>query len=72
MCPRWSQDIDRMKGAQPDKYVETEIKTCSDKPYPYCPSCPSLENLSKMYVDKTKDSWYARYLRFKKEEIDDD
>ncbi len=72
MCPRWSQDADRLKGTQPDKYVETEIKTCAEKPYPFCPSCPSLENLSKMYIDKKKDSWYARFLRFKREEEDDE
>ncbi len=69
-CPRWAQEMSRIRGEQPDHYVETEVKTCSEKPFPFCPSCPSLENLSKMYIDKTKDSWYARFIRFKKEEED--
>lgn len=72
-CPRWRSDAARMVGEQPVDYVKTELATCADKPFPYCVSCPSLENLSKMFIDKQKDGWYARYRRFSKdEEADDD
>lgn len=72
MCPRWSHDTSRMQGEQPTNYVETELLTCAEKPFPFCPSCPSLENLSKMFVDKKKDTWYARYKRFTQSEEADD
>lgn len=72
MCPRWKSDTDRVKGEQPETYVPTEVKTCSEKPFPFCPSCPSLEDLSKMYVDKKKDTWYARFSRFRREQEEED
>lgn len=68
-CPRWKNDGDRIKGAKPE-YVTTEIATCAERPFGYCPSCPSVEDLSKMYIDKKKDGWYSRYQRFQEEDDD--
>ena len=72
LCPRWKRDGDRVKGEKPSSYVPTELATCSEKPFEYCPSCPSREVLSKLEVDKTKDGWYSRYKRFTQEEDDAD
>lgn len=70
-CPRWDNDTARMRGELPSSYAQAEVLTCSSKPFAYCPSCPSLEDLSKMFIDKTKEGWYARYRRFIKEEGND-
>lgn len=70
-CPRWENDAARMTGEKPTHYVETELLTCASKPFFYCPSCPSLETLSNMFVDKKKDGWYSRFRRFSRE-VDDD
>lgn len=72
MCPRWSHDTERIEGKLPGMYVETELKTCKDKPFVFCSSCPSLETLSQMYVDKQKDGWYTRYRRFTRDEEEED
>lgn len=70
-CPRWRNDATRMSGEKPVEYVETELLTCANKPFSFCGSCPSLERLSQMFVDKKKDGWYSRFRRFSKEEDDD-
>lgn len=71
-CPRWKSDAARMVGELPVDYVKTELATCADKPFAYCAGCPSLENLSRMFIDKQKDGWYSRFRRFSREEADDD
>lgn len=71
-CPRWKSEQLRHAGAQPEEYVTTELATCREMPYGFCGSCPSQEELQKMYVDKTKDGWVARWTRFRKEMMDAD
>jgi hypothetical protein len=70
-CPRWACNGSRVNGERPTHYVETELLTCADMPFEYCPSCPSLQDLSKQFIDKTKDGWYARMKRFEKDQEED-
>lgn len=72
MCPRWKKDGDRHAGEPPKEYVVTEIATCKERPFDFCGSCPSREELQELHVDKTKDGWLARWNRFRKEEESDD
>lgn len=62
-CPRWANDGFRMEGRQPDEYVPTEVMTCAERPFPYCGSCPSMETLSQIFIDKKKDGWCSRLKR---------
>lgn len=66
-CPRWRDEEARARGERPS-YTDTEILTCASKPFPACQGCPSKEDLSTMYIDKTKDGWYMRFKRFSEEE----
>ena len=70
LCPRWVNLKERLEGGQPE-YVVTEKATCAEKPFEFCPSCPSVEALQKLNIDKTKEGWYARWRRFTEEEDDD-
>lgn len=65
LCPRWQSEADRSQGKKPTEYVTTELLTCGKKPFEFCPSCPSMERLSQMFIDKKKDGWYSRFKRFK-------
>lgn len=71
LCPRWASQTDRLKGGQPE-YVVTEVATCGEKPFEFCPSCPSRGDLQKLDIDKTKDGWYSRWRRFREEELEDE
>jgi hypothetical protein len=71
-CPVWCSSADRLKGKIPSDYQSREIATCLEQPYEFCPSCPKREELAKLGIDKNKDGWYARWLRFKKEMEEDE
>lgn len=64
LCPRWASDQARTDGRSPEKYVTTELMTCAERPFSFCGSCPSMERLSQMFIDKKKDGWYSRFKRF--------
>lgn len=64
LCPRWKDETARAEGKSPESYVATEVMTCGTKPFPFCGSCPSMERLSQMFIDKKKDGWYSRFKRF--------
>lgn len=68
LCPMWKNVQERLDGKQPDEYLKRELAMCAEKPFEFCASCPSREELAKMGIDKTKDGWYARYRRFKQEQ----
>jgi hypothetical protein len=70
LCPRWS-GAERQEGKNPEEYIETEVATCQEKPFEFCPSCPSREALQKLGIDKLKDGWYSRWRRFTEEEPDE-
>lgn len=72
MCPRWKHEGERHAGKQPDSYVITELASCKDMPFSFCGSCPSREELQKLEIDKTKDGWFARWTRFRKEMLNGD
>lgn len=65
LCPRWSSEGARCNGEKPESYQQVEVGVCKQKPFSFCPSCPSLEDLKEMYVDKTRDGWVSRWERFK-------
>lgn len=71
LCPRWASDKAFVSGENPEKYVATEVMTCSEKPFTFCGSCPSMERLSQMFIDKKKDGWYSRFRRFQRFMEDD-
>jgi len=73
-CPRWRDDTERMTGASPEAYVPVERALCYQKPFPFCPSCPSSEVLIDIGADKVSPGWYGRWRRFTRgdEEDDDD
>lgn len=72
LCPRWSSVSERLKGKNPDQYVTTEIATCAEKPFEFCPSCPARETLAKMDIDKTREGWVSRWKRFTEDDGDDE
>jgi hypothetical protein len=68
-CPRWTQKTD----GDPDLYVPTEIATCESKPFDFCASCPSKEELHSTYsADKRRAGWYSRWKRLRDDEPDDE
>jgi hypothetical protein len=74
-CPRWASPGGRMKGEDPEHYVPVEIATCEQRPFDFCSSCPSMEEVAECSVDKVSPGWYSRWHRLKKilsEEEDDD
>jgi hypothetical protein len=69
LCPRWAGATDRIAGKKPE-YVVAEAATCENQPFEFCPSCPSIDELKKLSIDKTKDGWYSRWKRFMEEPDD--
>lgn len=63
-CPKWKNGLFPSLDELPSHYDTTEVATCKEKPFPFCSSCPSLERLSQLYIDKKKDGWYSRLKRF--------
>ncbi len=71
-CPRWENESARMRGEMPGKYAVTEEATCQSKPFPFCSSCPSRQELQTTYsADKTKEGWYGRWKRLRQAEFED-
>lgn len=72
-CPRWDRDSSRSDDKDPDEYVMTEVATCDRRPYEFCPSCPSREDVQTIYsADKNQPGWYSRFKRLRKEEYETD
>lgn len=72
-CPRWESEALRMKGEMPTNYAVAEEATCSSKPFPFCASCPSRQELKDKYsADKTKEGWYGRWRRLHQLEFEDE
>lgn len=72
MCPRWKSIASMWKGENPETYTVTEIATCKERPFPFCGSCPSVEELKELEIDKTKDGWLSRWKRFREEDYWDE
>ena len=64
-CPRWEGAI---RGA-PDYYVPTEVATCRDRPFSFCSSCPSSNEVAEFGADKREQGWFGRWSKNKAEEI---
>jgi hypothetical protein len=62
-CPRWGNKGDRSQGLAPTSFVDTELATCAEKPYEFCPSCPTKELLAEIDLDKSKEEWYRIWNR---------
>lgn len=62
-CPRWADNGARMRGERPVSYVTTEVATCKEKPFEFCPSCPSKESLGELDIDKDEEGWYNVWSR---------
>jgi hypothetical protein len=67
-CPRWRAD----DGGNPDFYTFVSLSECRDKPYSFCPKCPSREVLVHLRTDKQKHGWLERYRKLTKEVDADD
>lgn len=73
-CPKWSNAAARLRGDAPSSYVTTEVATCESRPFEFCPSCPSVENLEELELEKSNVGWYTiwqRALKLASAEIDD-
>lgn len=62
-CPRWRSEGERLQGKPPESYVAVERATCSQRPFPFCPSCPTQEELVDLGADKVRAGWYGRWRR---------
>lgn len=71
-CPRWKNMLDRLDGKHPEEYVTTDLATCAKKPFEFCTSCPSRDEVEKYSANKMKDGWYGRWHRLRKLEFEDD
>lgn len=71
-CPRWANRLDMFDNKSPDSYEMVEMRTCDERPFPFCTSCPSRENVEKYGADKTKEGWFGRWHRLRKMEFEDD
>lgn len=68
-CPRWSGSIKE----DPIRYDMTELATCEARPFDFCTSCPSKEELYSIYrTDKRREGWYSRWKRFSDDEPSDE
>lgn len=64
-CPRWKDNASRVLGESPTSYVTTEVATCKEQPFEFCPSCPGKEELQEVEIDKNKEGWYSIWKRMK-------
>lgn len=62
-CPRWKDNGARVRGDLPVSYVTTEVATCKEKLFEFCPSCPSKELLGEVDIDKDTEGWYNVWKR---------
>jgi hypothetical protein len=71
-CPRWNSIVSRLNEKAPDAYVSVETGTCKLQPFDACRECPTdLVKLESMGIDKTKEGWYSRWVRFNKDDDDE-
>jgi hypothetical protein len=71
-CPRWGSEADRMNGSPPVSYVPVERALCSQRPFPFCSSCPTKEELDDLGADKGRSGWYGRWHRIMKSLLEED
>lgn len=71
-CPRWASPADRLKGEDPERYVSVEVATCEKKPFDFCVSCPSVDEVADFSADKVRPGWYSRWHRISKELREED
>lgn len=64
-CPRWKGEAGT---GPPDYYVPVWLSECRAKPYPFCPQCPSREELDDLMTDKKKEGWLDRYRKLLRED----
>lgn len=60
LCPRWNREAGT---GPPDYYVPVWLSECRAKPHPFCPQCPSREELVELSTDKKKQGWLERYKK---------
>lgn len=70
-CPRWDRQGGRSRGESPDSYRIVEVATCEDRPFEFCSSCPSREEVVQFGADKAQPGWYTRWRRLSREEDDE-
>jgi hypothetical protein len=72
-CPRWREgEKGRLEGKTPDSYVPVERAICLQRPFQFCSSCPTPEQLVDIGADKVRPGWYGRWHRFTSDEEDQD
>jgi hypothetical protein len=72
-CPRWTKTQARADGEDPAEYVMTEVATCESRPFDFCSSCPTKNDLVQIYsADKAKPGWYSRWHRLRQKEFESD
>lgn len=69
-CPKWGSTSKRVRGDMPTSYEVTELSTCASKPFEFCPSCPSQNELVQIGADKQVAGWYGRWDRIRQEEFE--
>ncbi len=65
LCPRWKREAGT---GPPDYYVPVWLSECRARPHPFCPQCPSREELDELMTNKQKDGWLERYRKLTREE----
>lgn len=71
-CPRWSDTPMKQNGEAPTSYVPVEVATCRQRPFDFCTSCPSRDQVLDIGADKHLDGWYGRWKRFVSDDQEDD
>lgn len=66
-CPKWLEAGARQRSQPPDEYLPAEVSTCESKPFEFCASCPSYEDLEEMGIEKVRPGWYGRWQRLKED-----
>ena len=70
-CPRWSGPGARQQGEDPTHYASIEVGTCETRPFDFCSSCPSPEEVVQFGADKVRVGWYSRWHRISKSIAED-
>lgn len=71
-CPRWRDAAAKQEGESPSSYVPVEVATCRQRPFDFCTSCPTRDQVSDIGADKHRDGWYGRWKRFVSDEMEDE
>jgi hypothetical protein len=70
-CPRWDKAGSRLHGESPDSYRVVELATCEDRPFDFCASCPSMNEVAQFGADKAQPGWYTRWRRLARGDDDE-